>query len=1194
MLIKMKNPIKIFLVISVFVFFAGIAFSQDLIELQVIADSDTTSIYFGTDADGTDGLDVGLDAILPPSPPGFTGIRPYFLIEHATFPKLIKDIRLAGNLSNVWKLLFEGSGSGTVNWKTSDIPVGENYTLAGLDMHNNDKYSFDASETIVISYSTSSSLIFNLTVSGGEDVIVLTYGMSAEATDNFDSGIDEPSPPAVPGDNFNAFFASTGTFSSLEKDIRSNLGLTKEWIVKVEGELSGEVSWDNALFPTLGKFTIGDINMRDQDSCLIEANSELILKYQKPGIPLTLVSSAGDTVKVTFGISYDATDGYDENIDFIGPPAVPGKIDAYFSNTDPAPYNHLSTDMRGVLSNLLSWDLVTSNAAGTVYWNSADLPANGNFRLEGMDMRVASEYSFSLGASIDIAYNAENYNLNDLTFVSSESDTIILTFGTCVDASDEFDADIDAISPPAPPAGFYAYFSSAQSSPYDKLSTDVRNVGNSYDKWNIATFRLGGTIHWNAEAITGGTYRLGNVYLNEAVSYTFVADEALVLERFDNAAPYFVDTMPDTTIDEGQALSYTYTATDPDADVVTYSLIGAPPEGAAIDDSTGEFTWTPTYEQAGTYDIVAVVSDGALTDTSSTAVVIVLDYVPGVDLFFSEYIEGSSYNKALEIYNGKGVAVNLAEYSIKGTHNGDADWEYAGFNFPDIELAAGDVYVICDVGAGPEITAIADTLLVYDPNKTMGFNGDDARGIEKRYIYGTDTTWVLIDVIGFTDGDPGNGWDVAGVTDATKDHTLIRKATVTMGNVNFAISAGTDEATSEWVVMPQNTFGFLGDHPHTDFVGPEIAGVVAISGTALQVRFSEEVDPVAAAAVANYSIDGGIGNPASVEMVKNNIAVLTIAAIEANAPYTVSVTGVKDLTDLALVDTTVGFKLVDPGELPIDITIDDFETNIGSWFDPNYSGSTSGVLDGSTFEVSDEFAYAGSKSGKMTLLDDPAVEGGWFVRNNNRTEKIAPDSKLFLYLRGADADVQLRFVIWDNGAGGDGYEAGAWNDITVTEDDWQVISIDLASDPVTGWITGNGAINSTDFVTIESIQLRCSEDISTVLYFDMVTERPIVVGIEDVSALPKEFALHQNYPNPFNPITTIKYELPKESLVKIIVFDLMGKEVRTLVSQKQNAGYQTVIWNATDNYGRKVSSGYYIYIMQAESFHKTQKMILLK
>ena len=657
------------------------------------------------------------------------------------------------------------------------------------------------------------------------------------------------------------------------------------------------------------------------------------------------------------------------------------------------------------------------------------------------------------------------------------------------------------------------------------------------------------------------------------------------LDIITNIAPEFVNTLPDTTIYESQALSYTYTATD--ADVLAYSLVGAT-EGAAIDGSSGEFTWTPTYEQAGTYNIVAVVSDGALTDTS-TAVVIVLDYVPGVDLFFSEYIEGSSYNKALEIYNGKDVAVNLAEYSIKGTHNGDADWEYAGFNFPDIELAAGDVYVICDVGAGPEITAIADTLLVYDPNKTMGFNGDDARAL----FWGE----IMLDIIGFTDGDPGNGWDVAGVTDATKDHTLIRKATVTMGNVDFAISAGTDEATSEWVVMPQNTFGFLGAHPHTDFVGPEIAGVVAISETALQVRFSEEVDPVTAAAVANYSIDGGIGNPASVEMVKNNIAVLTIAAIEANAPYTVSVTGVKDLTDLALVDTTVGFKLVDPGELPIDITINDFETDIGNWAHPTYSGSTSGILTTSTFEVSDEFAYAGSKSGKMTLLDDSAVEGGWFVRlwNINRVDKLAADSKLFLYLRGADADIQIRLVIRDDGSGGDnGYEAGEWHDITVTEDDWQVVSLDLLNDPVTGWVNGNGVITSTNTVSIDCIQLQCSEDISTVLYFDMITERPIDVGIEDVSALPKEFALHQNYPNPFNPITTIKYELPKESLVKIIVFDLMGKEVRTLVSQKQNAGYQTVIWNATDNYGRKVSSGYYIYIMQAESFHKTQKMILLK
>jgi hypothetical protein len=72
-------------------FLASTAFAQDLIELQVVAGSDTVRIYFGTHADGTDGLAVGLDAILPPSPPGFTGIRPYFLIEDATFPKVFNS-----------------------------------------------------------------------------------------------------------------------------------------------------------------------------------------------------------------------------------------------------------------------------------------------------------------------------------------------------------------------------------------------------------------------------------------------------------------------------------------------------------------------------------------------------------------------------------------------------------------------------------------------------------------------------------------------------------------------------------------------------------------------------------------------------------------------------------------------------------------------------------------------------------------------------------------------------------------------------------------------------------------------------------------------------------------------------------------------------------------------------------------------
>jgi len=94
--------------------------------------------------------------------------------------------------------------------------------------------------------------------------------------------------------------------------------------------------------------------------------------------------------------------------------------------------------------------------------------------------------------------------------------------------------------------------------------------------------------------------------------------------------------------------------------------------------------------------------------------------------------------------------------------------------------------------------------------------------------------------------------------------------------------------------------------------------------------------------------------------------------------------------------------------------------------------------------------------------------------------------------------------------------------------------------------------------------------------------------------IPKVFALHQNYPNPFNPVTTIKYDLPKDTHVKIVIYNIIGREVRTLVNEKQTAGYQQIQWNARDNYGKQVSSGFYICVMDAGDFHKSQRMMLIK
>jgi len=89
--------------------------------------------------------------------------------------------------------------------------------------------------------------------------------------------------------------------------------------------------------------------------------------------------------------------------------------------------------------------------------------------------------------------------------------------------------------------------------------------------------------------------------------------------------------------------------------------------------------------------------------------------------------------------------------------------------------------------------------------------------------------------------------------------------------------------------------------------------------------------------------------------------------------------------------------------------------------------------------------------------------------------------------------------------------------------------------------------------------------------------------------IPNTFSLYQNFPNPFNPVTSIKYGISKNSLVRIIVYDILGKEVQTLINENKPAGNYILDWNAS-NY----PSGVYFYRIRAGNYIKTMKMILLK
>ncbi|MEC7926936.1 MAG: FlgD immunoglobulin-like domain containing protein [Candidatus Neomarinimicrobiota bacterium] len=96
------------------------------------------------------------------------------------------------------------------------------------------------------------------------------------------------------------------------------------------------------------------------------------------------------------------------------------------------------------------------------------------------------------------------------------------------------------------------------------------------------------------------------------------------------------------------------------------------------------------------------------------------------------------------------------------------------------------------------------------------------------------------------------------------------------------------------------------------------------------------------------------------------------------------------------------------------------------------------------------------------------------------------------------------------------------------------------------------------------------------------------------SAIPETFALHQAYPNPFNPVTTIRFDLPEDSDIRLTIYNLVGKEIRNLVSGEMPSGFNYIIWDGANNTGQAVSAGVYLFQIQADGFVQTKKMILLK
>jgi hypothetical protein len=142
-----------------------------------------------------------------------------------------------------------------------------------------------------------------------------------------------------------------------------------------------------------------------------------------------------------------------------------------------------------------------------------------------------------------------------------------------------------------------------------------------------------------------------------------------------------------------------------------------------------------------------------------------------------------------------------------------------------------------------------------------------------------------------------------------------------------------------------------------------------------------------------------------------------------------------------------------------------------------------------------------------------------------------------------------------------------------------------------GTLTFNVSDNFSDETVVSITRLRWNEGPEVEDPASMIVSYALAI---DSELLPDKFALYQNYPNPFNPITRINYDLPEQSKVSIIIYDMLGRRVHTLVQRMEEPGYRAALWNATNDNGKPVSAGIYIYQIQTGEFIQTRKMILLK
>ncbi len=367
------------------------------------------------------------------------------------------------------------------------------------------------------------------------------------------------------------------------------------------------------------------------------------------------------------------------------------------------------------------------------------------------------------------------------------------------------------------------------------------------------------------------------------------------------------------------------------------------------------------------------------------------------DLIISEYGEGSGFNKYIEIYNGTGASVDLSDYEVWRISNG-GNWPEATIPLSGT-LNDGEVLIVYNPGnsttpVSPVISSAGD-LQISSGN--LSHNGDDAIGLAKNS--------TLIDAVGEDGADPGSGWDVAGTTNATADHVIVRKDTVCSPNTNWTASRGTNTTDSEWIVLNNEDWSNIGIHTASCNGGADTAPSVASTSptlgetgvavnTNIDINFSEAVNvagnwfDVTCVNSGNHAavVTGGTQNYTlnpDVDFANSEVCTLTV-----NAANVTDIDGTPDNMAANHIISFTTSTLAAPSLVINEINADPDSTN----------GDANG--DGTAHFGDDEFVEIYNDSGVDIDVSGWTLSDGFGVRHTFPANSIVPNQCAILVFGG--------------------------------------------------------------------------------------------------------------------------------------------------------------------------------------------------